>query len=129
MKYRLEIFIKGPAHEPHPPTENVKRVMHYHARSDSANLWKRRVQAQILVSRNKPETPLPKAKVTMIRMSTLKRFCDGDAIPSACKPILDGIVLAGVIEDDGWFFIGMPTYDQQITVKGCEGIKVIVEEL
>lgn len=128
MKYRLEIFLKGPAHEPHPPNENAKRRMHFFNRSRSANMWKRIVLAQILISQ-KPEEPLTKAKVTLIRYTTKRRICDGDAIPSACKPIVDGLKIAGIIIDDKWRVIGMPIYDQKECDKESEGIKVIVEEL
>lgn len=103
--------------------------MHFFKRSHSANRWKRIVHSQVILSRNKPLKPLQKAKITIIRFTTRKRRCDGDAIPSACKPIIDGLKVSGIIADDNWDVIGMPIYDQQICEKGSEGIKVIVESL
>lgn len=130
MLYRLEIVIRGPANEPLPPNENKKRTMHYHKRSDSDNRWKRMVQAQILVNKSgRPKEPLKKAIVTVIRYTTKRRRCDGDAIPSACKPVIDGLVEAGILVDDNWDVIGMPIYDQKDVGPGEERLKIIVEEI
>ena len=54
--------------------------------------------------------PLEQATVTFTFYIPDRRNRDADNLITACKPILDGLVRAGVIEDDNLVTIGVPTY-------------------
>jgi len=54
--------------------------------------------------------PLQTAQVTITFYVPDKRNRDADNLITRCKPILDALVTAGVIEDDSIAVIGVPEY-------------------
>lgn len=71
--------------------EHVKVVVKHHFLSGYSASW-----------------PLKTAKLTLTRHSTVRP--DPDGLVSGFKAIVDGLVLAGVLENDKFANIGMPDY-------------------
>lgn len=81
----------------------------------------------LAVAKLKPEHPLFKAKLTLIRASS--RECDYDGLVSSFKHIIDGLTQCGVLVDDSKDHIGIPDY-RQIKAKINEGyVTIKVEEI
>lgn len=55
-----------------------------------------------------PEVPLKTARLVLTRYSSVSP--DPDGLVSGFKPIVDGLVAAGVLENDRFDNIGMPDY-------------------
>ena len=71
--------------------------------------------------------PLSRAKLTLTRYSSV---CpDPDGLVSSFKSVLDGLVECGVLENDRFTNIGMPTYAWEKAPKNEGKAKVIVEEI
>lgn len=77
------------------------------AKAGNARKWKRIIM--ILCARGKvPKAPLTFAKLTLTRHSSI---CpDADGLVASFKPVIDGLVKAGVLIDDNMDVIGMPSY-------------------
>ncbi len=71
--------------------------------------------------------PLKKAKLTLTRFSSIKPDFDNRVI--SFKPIIDGLVLAGVIEDDNEDVIGIPEYPHEKTSPRKGQIRIHVEAI
>lgn len=89
-----------------------------------AKKWKRAVK-DILLS--VPKTPLKKAKLTLVRLSAKEP--DFDGLVSGFKHVIDGLVEAGVLENDKSSNIGQPTYLWQYTSPKSGRIKITVEAM
>jgi hypothetical protein len=63
----------------------------------------------------KPNSPLPKASISIIRHS--HRFLDYDGLVGSMKPVIDAFVKAGVLRDDGWDVTGRWFVDQRFRSK------------
>lgn len=100
MTYVLEFSLEG---LPKP----FNAIKSWRTRFSEARKWKQAVYAAIDYSK-RPASPLDKAKVTIIRHSSVE--ADFDGMVSAGKYLLDGLKLAGVIVDDKASVIGQPTY-------------------
>lgn len=75
----------------------------------------------------KPKWPLKKAKLTLIRYSSV---CpDSDGLVSGFKHIIDGLVIGRVLVNDKFENIGMPTYLWEKAAPRGGRIRVIVEEV
>lgn len=76
----------------------------------------------------KPAKPIQKAKVTIWRYSS--GTLDRDNMFFTFKPIVDGLVEAGVIQDDGFDQV-KELYPHQIKIKRTEKprVEVLVEEI
>lgn len=125
MPYRLEITIQGL-----PKTTNSGGRLHWSKKIKEAKLWKRRVQAMVLISSvREPLNPLKFARVICIRYSSGE--CDYDGLVSSFKHPIDGLVAAGVLENDKMtnFVGGHPDYFQEKCLRGKGKIKIIVEEI
>jgi len=72
-----------------------------------------------------PESPLKKARLTLTRHSSVSP--DPDGLVSGFKAIVDGLVLAGVLENDRFSNIGMPDY-RWVKAKKGEGMVTILVE-
>lgn len=87
--------------------------------------WKDAVTA---IARSKrPPKPLVKAKVTLTRFSSVSP--DYDGLVTGFKPVLDGLVAGGILENDKFANIGAPTYLWERAPGGKGKIRVRVEEV
>lgn len=64
----------------------------------------------LLVHGKTPEKPLTKFYLTFTRHSP--GTLDFDNLVSSLKPVIDGLVIAGVIQDDNWDYIRSVGLDQ-----------------
>lgn len=60
-----------------------------------------------------PETPLIKFRIKVIRHG--KKYLDYDNFIASLKPAIDGVKMAGIIEDDNWHLIRSIEVDQVIS--------------
>ena len=80
-----------------------------------------------LIMEHVPPKALDKAKVTLIRYGSVEP--DFDNLVASFKPVIDGLVLAGVLANDKQANIGQPDY-QFVKGKRAEGaFSVKVEEI
>lgn len=100
--YHLEIKIPGL-----PPTPNIR--MHWAQKMKDTKRWRELVT--LLVGVKKPEKPLDVAKLTLTRVST--KAPDYDNLVSSFKPVIDGLISAGVLKDDKFTLQVNPTYRHQ----------------
>jgi len=107
-----------------PPLPNATRRQHWHERSDDAARWRndaRLVALQALREHPYPQDfPLRKATLEIVAVGVR---ADPDACVAACKPVLDGIVDAGVMVDDSWRTLGSLTVRHE---DGPAGLRVDV---
>lgn len=96
------------------------------ARYGEAKLWKARVMKAIVCSRKPlPPEPLAKAKLTLTRLSSTEP--DFDGLVSSFKHVIDGLIAAGIIENDKTENIGRPDYLWERGKRGEGKIRVRVE--
>lgn len=96
-----------------PKGLNKKLAMHWAKRQKENKAWDLMVACAV---RDKlPNSPLPKATITIIRHSY--RFLDYDGLVGSCKPVVDALVTAGVIKDDSWGVLGRWLVDQRFRAK------------
>jgi hypothetical protein len=87
--------------------------------------WRKRVVKYAFAFR--PIKPLEKARVTLTRYSSVEP--DYDGLVGAMKPILDGLVDAGIIIDDKMSVIGQPIYRWEKCGRGQGKVRVVVESV
>lgn len=90
-----------------------------------AKKWKQLVF--IAVSKHIPDKPFMKAKLTLTRFSAKRP--DFDGLVAGFKPVIDGLVEAGVITNDDFSVVGVPEYLHEIMPPKKGKIKIKVEEL
>jgi len=83
-----------------PKSPNVTRTRCFHVNSSQANDWKAAIVAA--VADNGPEVPLPSVRLVLVALTKTRGRRDPDNFAAACKPIIDGLVLAGVLLDDSF---------------------------
>lgn len=110
--YELRFVIRGL-----PPTENRKKKK-WQAAWAKAKFWHEQIYMQTLL-KGKPEKPLKHAKVTLTRYSWVSP--DFDGLVSSFKCVIDGLVHAGVLENDTMKNIGIPNYKWQRTLQKSAG--------
>lgn len=120
MIFRLEIDIPGL-----PETVNQILAMSLRARMRQKKEWKNIVW--MLTAGKRPTEPLKRAKLTLIRHSTTRP--DPDGLTSSFKHIIDGLVIARVLENDRYENISFPNYDWSHAPAGKGHCTVIVEEI
>lgn len=118
--YFLEVEIPGL-----PKRVNEINYKHRMAISREANLWKGLVAYAVRALR--PPKPLKRAKLTLVRYSA--RCPDFDGLVSSFKWVLDGLVLARVIENDSMKVIGRTTYEWEPARPGRGKIRIRVEDV
>lgn len=118
MSYTLEFEIKGL-----PKTTNAMAGAHWTKRHLHAKRWKRAVWLAVYLKL--PNAPLKRAVLTLTRCSS--RESDFDGCVSGFKHVIDGLVEAGVIENDRQENIGQPTYKQERAKPFHGSIKVKIE--
>lgn len=74
----------------------------------------------------KPKKPLTKCTIHIERHSNI--FLDADNFVASFKPIIDGIVHAGILEDDSWKITGPISHNQIHRPKKEGPLSVIVIE-
>jgi hypothetical protein len=74
----------------------------------------------------RPEKPLTSFQITAIRHAS--RFLDYDNLVASLKPVLDGLKLAKVIEDDNWNFVKRDNYFPDQIKSTQRKIVITVEE-
>lgn len=100
MKYRSSFIIEGL-----PKTYNSIGRAHWAVKAAEARTWISKVRGAL---RDIPAVPFKKATLTLTRVST---SCpDPDGLASSFKHVIDGLVRAGVIENDKFTNIGSPNY-------------------
>jgi len=99
-QYTLEFELDG------LPPMNSADGMHWRVRRKLRIDWEFRVD--LACRGRKPETPLPKAQVKILRFSS--REPDFENLAQGGKFLLDGLVKCGVLEDDRPSVIGQPIY-------------------
>jgi hypothetical protein len=120
MNYTLFIDVPGL-----PETTNQVLAMSLRARMRQKKVWKEAVW--MLAAGKRPPTPLKRAKVTLTRFSTTRP--DPDGLVSSGKHLIDGLVIAKVLENDRYENIGFPTYEWAHAPAGKGHCTVLVEAL
>ncbi|NJD28878.1 MAG: hypothetical protein FIA92_11350 [Chloroflexi bacterium] len=92
-----------------PPSPNQTRREHWAKRAKEARLWR---ESAFYAARQAMATahggwsfPLRSASVRITLVSTTAVRRDPDNAIAACKPVLDGIVQAGLLADDSFAVI------------------------
>lgn len=118
MKYRHSFKINA--------LPKMPRLLQGHWRGIDAyrKEWHRYVANACLM--NKPAKPLKFSRVWLVRASAT--VCDFDNLVFSFKPVLDGLVLAGVLEDDAMENIIEQHYAFSKVKRKEQHITVTVEE-
>jgi hypothetical protein len=106
-----------------PKPINRQMSMHWTAKGEYVRSWHAQVAAHI--GKNKPAAPLKKARLTLIRFSSTEP--DFDGLVSSFKPVLDGLIKCGVLEDDKPSNIGKSSYEWEYAKAKQGKIKVKIE--
>lgn len=120
MAYYLEFEIKEL-----PKPINAQNSMHWAQKGKYVRHWHTLVNASVCP--RKPKAPLNRAKLTLTRFSSSEP--DFDGLVSSFKPVIDGLITSGVLENDKFSNIGRSEYVWINTQRGQGKIKVIVEEI
>lgn len=123
MSYVIECEIPGL-----PKTANTSRRGghdHWAIRAKEAKTWK--LAVLFAVTGKRPVAPLKRAVLTLTRCSAVAP--DSDGLVSSFKHVLDGLVDAGVLENDRMANIGMPEYRWERAKPGKGFIRIKVQEL
>lgn len=102
-----------------------RTATHWRAKARDARLVKRAVM--ILARPHRPKAPLKRAHLTLTRCSSVSP--DSDGMVSGFKYVIDGLVAAGVLENDRFENIGMPTYLWEKAAQKEGKLKVVVTEV
>lgn len=120
MTYRLEFEIAGL-----PKTVNAQMSMHWRAKGEYVKGWHRSVMAAI--GNKKPIAPCKTARLTLTRHSSTEP--DYDGLVSSFKPVVDALIVCGVLENDKVSNIGQSTYRWEKCPAKMGKIHVIVQEV
>lgn len=120
MKYEIEFEIQDL-----PKTYNAMGRSHWAVKAKEARKWKNIVG--IKTSGRGPPNPLQRALLVLTRYSS--KCPDPDGLVSSFKSTIDGLQQAGIIINDTFAVIGMPTYLWEKAPKGKGKIKVKIEEV
>lgn len=101
------LYVRIEGELPKRPNEMLGRGV-FTARTN-AKKWKLMVSRAVILTR--PERPLMKAKLTIIRHSS--NMVDFDSLCGQQKPIVDGLTEGKIITDDRWSVIGTWNIDQK----------------
>lgn len=122
MSRVLEIVLPGL-----PPMNTADGPSRW-ARYRLKKAWETRVKhALVQTIGGWPREPMTRARVTITRAST--REPDFDGLVQGGKFLLDGLVKAKVLADDGPSVIGQPAYRWERAPRGMGSVRVRVEEI
>jgi hypothetical protein len=96
-----------------PKSLNKKLRSNYFKNHKELKSWQMMVELQSFGK--KPDYPLPKASIEIIRHSY--RLLDYDGLVGSLKPVIDAIVKAGILIDDSWGVTGRWFVDQKFRPK------------
>jgi hypothetical protein len=99
--FELEFEIPGLTKMSNQLLRGNWRTKHGHARK-----WK--IAVLIAIGSNRPDTPIAKCRLKLTRCSA--RRPDYDGLVSGFKPIIDGLVEAGVLLNDSYENVDIPEY-------------------
>jgi len=123
MPYHLSLTLEGLPRMQNPSG----RKSHWRVIKQERDHWKRYLS--LLIHDHKcvrPHAPLKKARLRLTRFSSL---CpDPDGLVSGFKAIVDGLVFAGILENDRMENIGMPDYRWEKAPRGQGRVKIEVWE-
>lgn len=121
MIYRLEFELPGL-----PRMINASgHSKHWAVRHHEAKKWINAVGIAVN-ARGRPRAPLVRARLILTRYSSVAP--DPDGLVSGFKHVIDGLVEAGVLTNDRFTTIAMPTY-HWIKAPAKQGmVRVVVEE-
>lgn len=119
--YTLTLEIKGL-----PKSTNQLLGSSWGKKKDNAVLWKKIVKDY--VRGKEPPEPLTRVKLSLVRCNY--RTLDYDGCVASMKPVVDGLVEAGVLQNDTWKITGKWDVDQEFRPKELGGmIRIRVEEV
>ena len=110
------------------PPMNSASGMHWRKRKEFKDKWHSWVRLATL--RNRPRSPLTRARVTVVRCSTQQP--DYANLGEGSKFIIDALTQShgcGVIEDDSPEYIGRPILEWEKVKRKDQCVRVTVEEL
>lgn len=108
-----------------PKTTNAQTSMNWRKRGEYVRMWHAMVGAKL--AGKKPVVPIKKAKLTLVRFSAVEP--DFDGLVSGFKPIIDALIVCGVIEDDRVSSIGQSEYHWEKASRKKGFIRVSVREV
>lgn len=79
-----------------------------------------------MVRHKLPAIPLKKARITIVRH--FYRTLDFDGLVGSCKPVVDALVSAGVLESDSWNVLGVWDVSQEFRPKSAGPLLVVTVE-
>lgn len=119
--FKLHIVLAGV-----PKATNEVLGAHYWVKHNNATKWKQLMA--LAIGYKKPNRPLEKAKLTLVRHSW--RMLDFDGCVASFKPAIDGLVECGVLVDDRYSVTGNWNCTQEFRSKKLGSmIEVTVEEI
>ncbi len=108
------------------PHNQLNQRMHFIERNRWNQAWKTEVGWLLKAQKARmPAWPLKRPLVTII-LQTCHPF-DQDGSNSAIKPILDGMVECGCLEDDSLEKVDLKVQQEKVTKKINQGVKIIIE--
>lgn len=107
-----------------PDPLNVMLRMNKHKRNRINKSWYDIVN--LMVKNQLPPKPLKKAQITVTIYNNRQRDYDGAV--GSLKPIIDGLVHAGVLHNDTYKITGPWFVTQEFCKKGLELIEILVVE-
>lgn len=122
--YKIEFTIRDL-----PDLQAAASKGHWRAKHAETKRWHERVRAIVLGDYWLPDKPLSQARVVFERHSS--REPDYTNLVASMKPIEDGLVRCGVLEDDkpSNYVGGAPTYRWVPAKRGEGKVRVIVDEV
>ena len=120
-RYTLNLSIDGL-----PATYNSIAMRSYWVKIRNKNLWKDLISHHVR-GQEPLHGPLKNARCSFTRCSS--KAPDYDGLVQSFKPVLDGLVEAGILSDDSMAVIGKPEYEWQPVKRGEGMIKIRVEEV
>lgn len=106
-----------------PASPNVTRTRSFHVNAAEANQWKSAtcVAAYEAVKGKAPR--LTHARVELVIVTARRNRRDPDNAIAAAKPIIDGLVLAGILAEDSFAVVRHLGIHREIT-PGLGGVRV-----
>jgi Holliday junction resolvase RusA-like endonuclease len=118
--YRIEIECEGLPRIPNNGSHGS-----YWEVTNEKRKWTRTLTTAI--GSHKPNEPLKKAQLTLIRYSSM--VSDYDNLVSSFKRVIDALKNIGILADDKMMNIGIPIYRHEKVSPGSGKIKIIVEDI
>ena len=88
-----------------PASPNATRRLNFHRNAAEANAWKDATCIALFDAGKKRPGRLASVRIVLTAMTKTRGRRDPDNFAAACKPIIDGLVLAGVLVDDSFAVI------------------------